>query len=89
VAISVVSITEFHILAESGEDQLLVADQKVILPPTPKSVRPLMLSRSKKRNGPKRQRGISTPKLRTIDDLSKATGIPAQGLVQKPCFFLQ
>ncbi|HMN68733.1 MAG TPA: proline--tRNA ligase [Bdellovibrionales bacterium] len=77
---------EFHILADSGEDQLLVSDQSDFAansevcpaidanPPAGVKADPL----------PREE--FATPKLRSIEDLSKATRIPARGLV-KTMFF--
>jgi prolyl-tRNA synthetase len=72
---------EFHILAESGEDQLLVSEESdfaanievcpaVLRPPKNPPADPLPMEE------------FSTPKLRTIEDLSKALKIPAHQLVK-------
>jgi prolyl-tRNA synthetase len=76
---------EFHILADSGEDQLLVSDSSDFA--ANMEVCPAMdADSSVKEDAPKAMEEFATPKLRTIDDLAKATGIPAHQLV-KTMFF--
>lgn len=76
---------EFHLLAESGEDRLLVAEGgsyaanvEVCPAPRPEALtsEPELLPREE----------FHTPGLRTIEDLASSTGIPAYQLV-KTMFF--
>ncbi|MGE0529169.1 MAG: proline--tRNA ligase [Bdellovibrionales bacterium] len=78
---------EFHILAESGEDQLLVCEESryaaniEVCP----ALDPDGLAQAE--DGPLLEsEEFATPGLRSIDDLSKMTGIPARNLV-KTMFF--
>lgn len=77
---------EFHILADSGEDQLLVSEQSdfaanievcpaIDVDPTPLSTSEVLPLEE-----------FATPGLKSIEDLSKALKIPAQQLV-KTMFF--
>ena len=73
---------EFHILADSGEDQLMVSDgsdfaANIEVCPAIDSYSP-----NKDQDPPKPMEEFATPKLRTIDDLAKATQIPANELVK-------
>ena len=76
---------EFHILADSGEDQLLVSDSSdfaaniEVCPAI--DAEPVVDDQA-----PKTMEEFATPKLRTIDDLAKATGVPTNRLV-KTMFF--
>lgn len=76
---------EFHILAESGEDQLMVSDGSDFA--ANMEVCPAIDFDPVKDDQPlKSMEEFATPKLRTIADLAKATGVPANRLV-KTMFF--
>ena len=76
---------EFHILADSGEDQLLVCDDSDFAANS--EVCPAMDSFIPTKEVPaKPMEEFATPKLRTIEELSKATGVKPNGLV-KTMFF--
>lgn len=77
---------EFHILADSGEDQLLVSDSSDFAANI--EVCPAIdgAASQAKAEPAKPMEEFATPKLRTIDDLAKATGVPAHQLV-KTMFF--
>ena len=73
---------EFHVLAESGEDHLLVAEDGEfaanveVCPATRKE------SEDSKAKEPLPMEEFSTPGLRTIKDLSKSTGVSERELVK-------
>ncbi len=77
---------EFHILADSGEDQLLVSDQSDFAANI--EVCPALDAQvsSVNREEPKAIEEFATPGLKTIDDLSQSLKIPAHDLV-KTLFF--
>ena len=77
---------EFHILADAGEDQLLVSDSSDFAANV--EVCPAIDAGqvTPKNETPKAMEEFATPKLRTIEDLAKATGVPANQLV-KTMFF--
>ncbi|MGE4132828.1 MAG: proline--tRNA ligase [Bdellovibrionales bacterium] len=77
---------EFHVLADSGEDQLLVCEQgdfaaNIEVCPA-QDAKPVTASAV----GAESVSEFATPGLRTIDDLAKATGVPPHQLV-KTMFF--
>lgn len=71
---------EFHILASSGEDELLVSDQSDYA--ANKEVCPVVLSEEKQRAAMAEMEKFPTPGLKTIDDLAKSLKVPAQELVK-------
>lgn len=77
---------EFHVLAESGEDQLLVCESSEfaanieVCPAI--DAHPAVPAAGELQSAEE----FSTPSIRTIESLSKATGVPAAGLV-KTMFF--
>lgn len=76
---------EFHILAESGEDQLLVSESSDFAANL--EVCPAIDSDPfQSTDAPLPMEEFVTPKLRTIEDLSKALDVPASRLV-KTMFF--
>lgn len=77
---------EFHILADSGEDALLVAEDGSFAANV--EVCPALDATIPETNNDKLQHAekFATPALKTIDDLSKATGVAKHDLV-KTLFF--
>lgn len=77
---------EFHVLAESGEDQLLVSDKGDFAANAEVCPAEDAVHVAKSTEVQKTKEDFATPGLKTIDDLAKATQVPANQLV-KTMFF--